>query len=88
MNRLKGFGNLVSKFVSMKEKIKKCLCRIPYCAKCLGSNCQDDNCKIHTISEKIRVKKYFLSNVKDKNKKQEQIAEIKRLENSLLNKIK
>jgi len=72
----------------MKEKIKKCLCNIPYCAKCLCSNCQDDDCKIHTISEKIKARKRFLPNIKDKKKRLEWITEIKRLENSPLNKTK
>lgn len=70
----------------MKQKIKKCLCNTPYCAKCLGSNCQDDNCRIHTIPEKIRVRKHFLPNIKNEKKRREWTAEIKRLENSPLNK--
>lgn len=66
------------------KKNKRCLCNTPYCAKCLGSNCQDDNCKVHTIPEKIRVRKHFLPNVKDKKKKKEWITEIRRLEKLLL----
>ena len=29
-------------------KIKKCLCNNPTCAKCLGINCQDKDCSVHT----------------------------------------
>lgn len=82
---LSKFGKKIRK---EEEKIKKCLCDIPYCAKCLAGNCQDDNCKVHTIPKKIRARKYFLPNVKDKKERQEWIAEIKRLENSPLNKTK
>ena len=32
---------------------KKCLCDNPACAECLSTNCQDDNCKIHTKDLKI-----------------------------------
>lgn len=71
----------------MKKENKKCFCSIPHCAKCLGFNCQDDDCKIHTIPKKIKTRKYYLSNVKDKKRKQECVTEIKRLEIILLNKI-
>jgi len=27
---------------------RQCLCNTSDCAKCLGGNCVDDNCKIHT----------------------------------------
>ena len=35
----------------MKPK-QKCSCNNPTCAKCLGGNCQDDNCLIHTEAMK------------------------------------
>lgn len=31
---------------------KKCLCDDPTCAKCLGVNCTDENCTIHTKARK------------------------------------
>ena len=31
---------------------KKCLCDTPTCAKCLGVNCQDKNCSVHTKERK------------------------------------
>lgn len=31
---------------------KKCLCDNPTCAKCLGLNCKDKNCPIHTKEKK------------------------------------
>lgn len=42
---------------SNKENEKKCSCVAPACAKCLGSNCHDDNCPIHTIENKIRYRR-------------------------------
>jgi len=36
----------------MKEKIRQCLCDNPTCAKCLGVNCQDKNCPVHTRERK------------------------------------
>lgn len=35
-----------------KHKMK-CLCTDPQCAKCLGVNCQDKDCVIHTLEAKI-----------------------------------
>jgi len=35
-----------------KLKTRKCLCDNPTCAKCLLVNCNDDNCKIHTLEKK------------------------------------
>ena len=38
-----------------KEKLSlgiKCLCDEPTCAKCLLSNCKDDNCPTHPIEKK------------------------------------
>ncbi len=32
--------------------LQKCLCDNQTCAKCLGINCQDKNCKIHTKERK------------------------------------
>ena len=39
-----------------KTQTKQCLCDNPTCAKCLGVNCQDDNCKIHTKEAKLKFK--------------------------------
>lgn len=38
---------------------KRCLCDNVTCAKCLGVNCQDNNCKTHTINAKTNRKKYM-----------------------------
>ena len=35
-----------------KSSKRVCLCKEPLCAKCLGINCEDKNCKIHTINNK------------------------------------
>jgi len=36
----------------LKKQNKKCLCDNPTCAKCLGINCQDKDCQIHTKERK------------------------------------
>jgi len=36
---------------NMKPK-SICRCDNPTCAKCLGVNCQDDNCPVHTNERK------------------------------------
>lgn len=36
---------------------KECLCNNPICAKCLGGNCQDKSCPIHTKKGKIDYRK-------------------------------
>lgn len=33
-------------------KTKKCLCDEPLCGKCLGVNCQDEDCKVHIKKRK------------------------------------
>lgn len=38
--------------MDQKSKIKQCLCGNTSCAKCLGSNCQDKNCSVHTKEQK------------------------------------
>ena len=43
---------------------KECLCDTSTCAKCLGVNCQDDNCKIHTLEAKQK----FRNRIMQKNK--------------------
>lgn len=40
-----------------QKEIKKCLCESPLCAKCLGVNCTDANCLIHTEARKESYKK-------------------------------
>jgi hypothetical protein len=55
----------------------KCICETPSCRKCLSSNCTDDNCKVHTIKEKIKFKKKVLKN------HPEYLEEINRLEEIL-----
>ncbi len=37
----------------LKKKLGvKCTCNEPTCAKCLGVNCKDSNCPVHTMSMK------------------------------------
>lgn len=60
--------------------IKPCLCNEPLCRKCLVSNCEDDNCKIHTLIQKLKAKRDVLKNFKNANIKQFG-KEISRLEN-------
>lgn len=52
----------------MKLEKRSCLCDNPFCAKCLGVNCEDDNCLIHSIKNKIGFKMIIVNNLKDKNK--------------------
>jgi len=47
----------------MNDEVKKCLCNETLCAKCLGINCEDDNCKIHSLGDKIRSKRRILGNL-------------------------
>ena len=35
------------------RKTKKCFCDNPTCSKCLGSDCQDDKCSVHTMVRKV-----------------------------------
>jgi len=35
-----------------KYEKRECRCPIPYCAKCLYSNCMDDDCTVHSIEKK------------------------------------
>ena len=35
-----------------KLEMKKCICDSSTCAKCLGANCEDKNCIIHTKERK------------------------------------
>jgi len=46
------------------ENIRKCLCTIPWCAKCLSIHCEDDSCKIHTRTAKENWRR---NNVKNKS---------------------
>jgi hypothetical protein len=39
------------------EKITKCNCDTPDCAKCLAVTCKDDECLVHTKEAKERWKK-------------------------------
>jgi len=41
----------------MSKEKRKCLCPEPLCGKCLGINCQDKSCLIHTKKEKIAWRK-------------------------------
>jgi hypothetical protein len=34
------------------KRSKKCKCDVSDCAKCLGINCQDKNCSVHTKERK------------------------------------
>ena len=36
----------------MPEETKICFCDIPDCAKCLGINCKDKDCLVHTKANK------------------------------------
>jgi excisionase family DNA binding protein len=49
----------------MMQEIKECLCDNPTCAKCLGINCQDDNCKIHTFEAKLKFRNKIMENNKE-----------------------
>ena len=60
---------------------RKCLCDNPTCAKCLGVNCEDDGCAIHSVKDKIRFKERIMDNLKDKSKIIKLIKEIERLKN-------
>jgi len=42
---------------NLKKEVQKCVCDEPQCAKCIGVNCQDDNCPIHTIEKKLAYRK-------------------------------
>jgi len=44
--------------------MKKCLCIVPWCAKCLSINCEDDNCVIHTKTAK---ENWQRNNIKNKS---------------------
>lgn len=39
-------------YENYKERTRECLCNEPSCAKCLGVNCEDSECKIHTQEAK------------------------------------
>lgn len=52
----------------MTNDVKKCLCDEPLCAKCLGVNCEDDNCKVHSFGDKLRAKRRILSNLEASGK--------------------
>lgn len=43
--------------MDQKAAVKKCLCKTPLCAKCLGTNCEDKDCQTHTKEEKIAWRK-------------------------------
>lgn len=43
---------------------KQCHCETALCGKCLGINCTDDNCNVHTIPSKIKAKRRILENLK------------------------
>ena len=59
--------------------MKKCLCDNPTCAKCLGLNCKDDNCMVHSIKDKIRMKTRILNNLKNQDEIFEFQKEIEKL---------
>jgi len=71
------------------ENNKKCLCKEPLCAKCLGVNCREDNCKVHTLENKIKYKQRMLNNISNKLDIDKLEVEIMRLSKLLIsNKIK
>ncbi len=39
---------------SKQIDVHKCLCDNPDCAKCLGVNCNDNNCSVHVLSRKMQ----------------------------------
>lgn len=47
----------MKKDTKIKEGIEqhrtKCTCSDPYCYKCIGINCQDDNCSTHPLLAKM-----------------------------------
>jgi len=48
--------------MAQEKQLEKCLCDNPTCAKCLGVNCQDDNCKIHTKEAKLKFRNRIMQN--------------------------
>jgi hypothetical protein len=75
------FNRLQEEYIKTLNSKRNCTCEEPLCAKCLMVNCIDDNCKIHSIKNKISRKIYFLNNIKDKEKLESQKKEIQRLKN-------
>lgn len=67
----------------MKKKLRECRCTSPICGKCLVKHCQDDNCKVHTIANKIKRRRSFLVNRLIRSDVEEFRKEIKRLERLL-----
>lgn len=69
--------------------IRTCQCDIPLCAKCLGINCEDDSCFVHTIQNKIQAKerilKDLLNNHKKLNKTEDNIVKFRKEINRLKN---
>lgn len=59
--------------LGIKNYSKKCHCNTPLCRKCLGLNCSDDNCKVHTIENKIKTKLVILDNLKKIQQKIEKL---------------
>lgn len=58
---------------------KKCTCKNSWCRKCLLINCQDDNCKTHTLIDKIKMKSITLNEISDLKEKEKLNVEIARL---------
>lgn len=60
---IKYYSNIAIKFgfmgIEQKDSIKPCLCEDPQCAKCLVVNCEDDNCKVHTMDNKLKRRSYY-----------------------------
>lgn len=48
----------------MEKETKKCLCDDRLCGKCLGVNCEDENCLIHTKEAKARHRERINNNNK------------------------
>ena len=46
------------------EKTYNCLCDDQNCAKCLSSNCTDDDCRVHKLFQKAKRRLYEFEDLK------------------------
>ena len=49
--------------------LKKCLCNVVDCGKCLTLNCTDDSCSTHRLITKWRYRKRLLESLRNKVEK-------------------
>lgn len=58
--------------ITESEQLKaQCLCDVPTCAKCLSSNCQDEDCPVHTkaLKEAYRLRRQASERVQASRRK-------------------